>query len=273
MTKSVEIKDKTAQSEGIKIDVFRKNIRKTVPHKHNNYFEIIYLTKWTGSHTIDTKEYTSNLPVIFTIRKEQVHYWDITSEPEGFVLLLKKTFLQECLDPSIKLLISELSAQNCLYPKEDSAIALFTLLLEEYRAPKTKNKPLIIEGLLKALLAKLLSSSVQEVNTTGSNSIVEKFNELLNQENNLHLKVKDYAALLHTTPQNLNAICRKKLHQSANELISEHIINEAKRLLLYTESSVNEIAYQLDFKDNSHFSKYFKRNVGKTPLSYRNENN
>ena len=68
MKAELEIKDKTRQTEGIKIAPFRKHIRKTSPHKHNSYFEIIYLTKGKGSHTIGTKEYEIKPPVVFTIR-------------------------------------------------------------------------------------------------------------------------------------------------------------------------------------------------------------
>ncbi|MDW7690808.1 helix-turn-helix domain-containing protein [Flammeovirgaceae bacterium SG7u.111] len=78
-----------------------------------------------------------------------------------------------------------------------------------------------------------------------------------------------YAELLHTTPQNLNTICRKESNKSATDILSSFIISEAKRLLLYTGMSVTEIAYSLNFKDNSHFTKYFKRNTGVTPNSFR----
>jgi len=95
---------------------------------------------------------------------------------------------------------------------------------------------------------------------------------LLSNENELTNKVSHYAKLLNTTPQNLNAICRKESGQSSAEVISNYIINEAKRLLLYTDLTVSEIAGKLDFKDNSHFTKYFKRNVGDTPIAFRKAN-
>ena len=266
----LEIKDKTRPTEGLKIAPFKQRIRKTSPHKHNSYFEIIYLTKGNGSHTIDTKEFKIQTPVIFTVRKEQVHFWDIKTEPEGFVLIIKKSFIDNCLDKDIKRLISELSAQTCLFPKDNIAIKIYELLQNEYQIKKISNRP-IIDGLLKALLAKLLESAALSFSKNGNSSIFQKFIDLLSQENKLTNKVNHYAKLLNTTPQNLNAICRKETEQSASEILSEHIINEAKRLLLYTDFTVSEIAERLDFNDNSHFSKYFKRNVGNTPIGFRKE--
>lgn len=272
MKVELEIKDKTRQTEGLKIAVFRKHIRKTTPHKHNSYFEIIYLTKGKGSHTIDIKEYEIKPPIIFTIRKEQVHFWDIKTEPEGFVLIIKKSFIDNCLDKDIKRLISELSAQTCLFPKDNTAVDIFKILLNEYQEKEQSNRS-IIDGLLKALLAKFLESATPNISKNVNSTIFQKFIDLLSKEDELTNKVNHYAKLLNTTPQNLNAICRKETGQSSTEILSEHIIYEAKRLLLYTDIPVSEIAHRLDFKDNSHFSKYFKRHVDQTPIGFKSDNN
>ncbi len=272
MKSELEIKDKTRQNEGLRIMLFKQHIRKTYPHKHNSYFEIIYLTKGKGIHTIDTKEYEIKPPVIFTIRKEQVHFWDIKTAPEGFVLIIKKSYIDNCLDRDIKHFISELSAQNCLFPTDNITVDILKVLLNAYEEKTILNRP-IVEGLLKALLAKFLESVTLSTPKSGNSTIFQKFIDLLSKEDKLKNKVNHYATLLNTTPQNLNVICRKETGQSSSGILSEHIINEAKRLLLYTDFTVSEIAHRLDFKDNSHFSKYFKRHVGLTPVVYRNDSN
>ncbi|CAM4190452.1 helix-turn-helix domain-containing protein [Flavobacterium weaverense] len=268
MNSKLEIKDKTKPVDNIKISPFRKNIRKTSPHKHNNYFEIIYLTSGKGNHTIDTQEFTITPPIIFIVRKEQVHFWNIESEPSGFVIIIKKEFIDNSLDKEIKQLISKISAYTCLYPNEKKTIEqLFELLCREYQ--ESKNDA-IIEGLTKALLAKLLQSEKPEnLIVPHKDNLFEQFRELLGLQKKLVNKVAYYANLLNTTPQNLNAVCRRENNQSASEVISEFIISEAKRLLLYTDLTITEISYSLDFKDNSHFTKYFKRYASKPPSVFR----
>ena len=81
--------------------------------------------------------------------------------------------------------------------------------------------------------------------------------------------VAHYAGLLNTTPQNLNATCRKAVNQPAAEVLADYIISEAKRLLIYTNNTVSEIAFELNFNDPSHFVKYFKRYTGLTPKAFR----
>lgn len=269
MKERLEVKDKTNHTEGLKIAPFRQHIRKTSPHKHNNYFEIIYLTHGSGTHTIDAQSFEIAPPIVFTIRKEQVHYWEIQSRPEGFVIIIKKEFISHCLDQDIKRLIAELSAQNCLFPNDNSAMQLFQILHTEFEKYNTNS--LVIEGLLKALLAKLLESQKPIQSKGAGHSTFLHFMDLLAHENQLINKVQHYADLLHTTPQNLNAICRKETGQSASTVLAEHIINEASRLLIYTDFTVSEIAHQLDFKDNSHFSKYFKKHTELTPSNFRKE--
>ncbi len=270
MLSKLEIKDKTDPTDGIKIAPFRKNIRNTSPHKHNNYFEVVYLIKGSGSHTIDTKRYDILTPIVFTIRREQIHFWNIDSEPEGYVLIIKKSFIDNCLDRDIKVLISELSSQTCLFPDDDAIVEIFNILAREYQSKTAKQQP-IIEGLLKALLAKLLESTKPDFSLNVNNNLFQQFIELLNQEEKLINSVAQYADDLNTTPQNLNAICRKEVQQSATEILSERIINEAKRLLLYTDLNINEISLKLNFKDNSHFTKYFKRHTQTSPNQFRKQ--
>jgi AraC family 4-hydroxyphenylacetate 3-monooxygenase operon regulatory protein len=49
----------------------------------------------------------------------------------------------------------------------------------------------------------------------------------------------------------------------------ERLMQEAKRLLLFTGSSANEICYQLGFKDPAYFSRFFQRYAQLTPGEYR----
>ncbi|TDE05131.1 helix-turn-helix domain-containing protein [Flavobacterium hiemivividum] len=265
MKKSIIIKSKIEAMEQLKVSPFRKEIRKTEPHKHNSYFEIIYLQAGSGTHTIDHTEFPIALPTIFFVRKEQVHHWDITDVPEGYVLLLKKGFIEKSLDSELKILLSKLSRFNCIHLRETNSIDILFGLL-------TSEKDFIVtEGILKALLAKILIvAKPLPIDKNKTHDVLTSFRELLNQTSDLYNNVAHYAEMLHTTPQNLNAICRKTLNQSSAEVIAEHIINEAKRQLIYTESSVSEIAYSLNFNDTSHFVKYFKRNTGVTPQIFRN---
>src|SRR3982751_2927759 len=67
----------------------------------------------------------------------------------------------------------------------------------------------------------------------------------------------------------LNSLCRDLLGISAGEVIRERIVLEAKRLLVNGGLSITEIAYRLNFQDNSYFTKFFKKYAGATPEDFR----
>lgn len=267
---NIDIKDKTQPSETLKISPFRKEVRKTLPHKHNNYFEIIYLSGGSGFHTIDSRKYEVIPPVIFFVRQEQTHHFDLEGEPEGFVAIIKKTFIQKSLDSELKLLLAKFSSQHCLSVSNNETIdQLFHLLAKEYTVNSEQSFH-IIEGLLKALLAKILEISKPVIRSSEHRSdLYQSFLELLQAGTVIKNSVQFYAEQLNTSPQNLNAACRKAIDQSATEVLAEFIISEANRLLLYTNNTVSQIALTLDFIDASHFVKYFKRITGATPQAFR----
>ena len=103
-----------------------------------------------------------------------------------------------------------------------------------------------------------------------SGGLYEQFLRLLDEGATLKRTVHHYADLLHTTPQNLNNACRKAADRSATDVLEDFLLSEARRLLLYTHGTVAEVSFSLDFKDPSHFVKYFKRLTGQTPNSFRN---
>lgn len=270
MKKELEIKNKIALDKHLKVARFKKDIKTTAPHKHNNYFELIILTSGSGFHRIDANRFPIEPPMAFFIRKEQVHCWELTGEPEGFVIILKKEFIDECRDIELINLTNRLSKiPKTKLVNETYINSLLELLLKEFKF----NGPLsmfVMEGLLKAILAKILlhEISADRLSDIGK-SLYLKFEEQLEQAQLLKNSIAYYADLFNTSPQNLNAACRKAVNLSASEVLAKYLTSEAKRLLLYTQLTVSEIAHKLEFKDNSHFVKYFKRYTGQTPGSFR----
>jgi AraC family transcriptional activator of pobA len=269
MPRQLLINTKIEKDKVIKAAPFKKGVRTTPAHKHNNYFEIIYLSQGSGFHHIDLNKYAINPPVIFLVRQEQVHYWDITSEPDGYVVIIRKPFVEKSLDSELKSLLTQISGECCLYLKDTNTIEkLLELLTEEINTDGSNNFQ-ITEGLLKSLLAKVLEVSKPVTKKTEHTSdLFQAFIQLLGADNGVKNKVAYYAEKLYTTPQNINAACQKSIKKPAGEVLSEFVLNEAKRLLLYTDKTISEIAYEMEFNDPSHFVKYFKKTVDCTPKCF-----
>ena len=271
MSANLPVKDKSGESGIIKIAPFKSTVWKTEPHRHNGYLEMIFLSEGAGVHLIDGREFQVSPPVLFVIRRDQVHCWDLTAAGEGYVLLIKKEFMDSADDPELRSLLTSVSVHNCLLLQQNRTVAsLLDILLEELAQQKEGRIPLFAKALLKALLAKTMEIARPVTKLVKDpDRLYQRFLHLLSDQSALKQTVQNYADLLHTTPQNLNNICRKETDRTATEVLGEFIVSEAKRLLLYTNKTVSEISYALDFKDPSHFVKYFKRMTGGTPQRFR----
>jgi len=80
---------------------------------------------------------------------------------------------------------------------------------------------------------------------------------------------QDYAVLLNISSNALAKITKTHFNKTLTNLIAERIIIEAKRELYLTSKSVKEVAYELGYNDEYHFSRFFKKNVNISPQAYR----
>lgn len=268
MKNVIDTYNKIPDYKDIKIEEFDVNKRYTKPHKHNKYLEIVYFIKGSGFHHLDLKSYKIKPATAFIVKKDEVHHWEITTKPKGYVIIIKEAFLAKTLDKFLNNQLLKLQHKSFIkIGKDDISLkALFKALAWE-KKQEIINKE-AVEGGLKALLSKLVNYA--ELEKVQHTDLLILFTDFL--ERDLKNDVHFYAEKLNTTPQNLNAICRKEFNKTASEIISEHIIKEVKRSLLYTNKTISEIAFSLGFKDSSHFTKYFKRHTNTTPKQYKLEN-
>lgn len=77
---------------------------------------------------------------------------------------------------------------------------------------------------------------------------------------------------LNMSPNYLSDLLKKETGRNAMDHIHTFIIEKAKTILLSSESSVSEIAYDLGFEYPQYFSKLFKSKTGTSPAAFRNLN-
>jgi AraC-like DNA-binding protein len=95
------------------------------------------------------------------------------------------------------------------------------------------------------------------------------YNFLVEQNFRRQHQVKFYAGQLNRSPKTLSNLFALYNHKSPLMIIQERIIQEAKRLLIYTDKTAKEIAYYLGFEDAGHFGKFFKKRTGQTPSEFK----
>lgn len=100
--------------------------------------------------------------------------------------------------------------------------------------------------------------------------VVRHFNLLVeNHYRRLH-RVSEYASLMHKSPTTLANLFAAHAERSPLRVIHERVAIEAKRLLIYTDKGVKQIASELGFADAATFSRFFKGAVGTNSVEFRN---
>lgn len=112
---------------------------------------------------------------------------------------------------------------------------------------------------------------IGETLTEDKLNIIREYNLLVEKNYRKEHQVKFYADRLNRSPKTLSNLFALYNHKSPLQVIQERVLHEAKRLLFYTDKSAKEIAGELGFDDATHFSKFFKKKIGNTPLEFRKE--
>ncbi len=269
--KKIDIKNKLDVGLTFKVSRFKEQIKKTNPHKHEEYYELIFLSEGEGFHNIESEKFMISVPEFYFLKPRQLHYWQFTSIPKGFVILFKDTEFDAIKENNlIELYKKLLDTTRISFDSQKYPVTLLNELHSEFQN-KTNFSAEIMHGLLKALFGKLLQTTESIIQTGQSLSVYDKFQTLLIKECPRLHKVNEFASLLNITPQNLNAVCRKHTGKSASGIITGQILIEAKRYILHTDNTINEIADILSFSDSSNFMKFFKNHENVTPLQFRDK--
>ena len=96
-----------------------------------------------------------------------------------------------------------------------------------------------------------------------------KFIHLIHKYCPQQREVGFYAEKLYITSRYLSSITQNVADKSAKYIIDKHAIQRIKIMLKYSNMSIQDISYELNFPDQSFFSRYFKKHTGMSPLEYR----
>lgn len=265
-------KAKIDRGDEFKISPMKQKIKATHPHKHDDYHEIIFLTEGSGFHTVDLNPFRVKPPQLFLVKAGEVHFWEFTDIPKGFVVIFRRNFLVHLTSSDIISGFERL--HNSLLKLNNSQQVSINHLFEQIEAEYQTNQmhsDHIIASLVEILLAKMIrfSERGQRMKVDSGQKLVDNYRGLVQEYHSEHHLVKNYANLLHVTPKHLNEVCRSAEDKTASEILVKSLVLEIKRQLLYTEGTIADVAYAMGFEDASNFGTFFKQHTNITPGAYR----
>ena len=115
------------------------------------------------------------------------------------------------------------------------------------------------------------SAYEQQGKMSRSQQIVYDFIMLVSEHYLTHKSVQFYAQKLGISMRHLSSVLKQENGKTANEIISEFILNEAKAQLSGSSKSISTIADNLQFSDSYSFSHFFKKHQKISPIQYRKQ--
>ena len=247
------------------------------PHRHS-FYHLVLFTKGKGSHTIDFNRFPVQPYQIYFMAPGQVHSWHFDGEVDGYIVHFNGELIRSFLHNSHYLERFPFFSGNskdsvCLLPKSlhHMVADLFETILHEIMEAKEQNIDVIRLKLLELFIAadRNCISKKDKGIPQQKMTLLRNFQQLIDKHFRTIKLPKEYADLLYVTPNHLNALCQDLLGKSSGELIRDRVLLEAKRLLTNADMTVTEIAYDLNFQDNSYFNHFFRKNLGMTPEEFR----
>lgn len=171
-----------------------------------------------------------------------------------------------------------LPCMELTHAESQSLRSFISMVEQELKGSETDFSSEIIGGLIAATIYKVgdilthYLTEHPEVDSPIHNRAEEyfrQFTELLGEHYKHERSVGFYARQLCITPKYLTTLIKRISGKSVSEWIDNFVILEAKTLLKYSNMSVQEIAYYLNFPNQSFFGSYFKRNAGMSPSQYK----
>ncbi len=99
--------------------------------------------------------------------------------------------------------------------------------------------------------------------------IAQQFKNALSHHIYEKQSVAEYASLLSVSTNHLNKCVKSATGKTAQDLLNDMLLLEAKVLLLQTDLPLGEIAFKIKQQDASNFGRFFKSKTGVTPQAYR----
>ena len=251
------------------------------------FFSFVFVKNGFGKYTTDDLAFNTVPGTIYFTNPGHYKSHEWHRIEDAWLITLSESFLKENVHAAIfeefPFLLAETVPPRVLTPEQFSEFEqLYLLIQKEYTASSQYRKK-IIGNLFVVLLLKIKEYFWEDYNPiyegNRSSQIVKEFKRMLEKHYRdiskglveRPFRVQDYADAQNLHPNYLSNVITTKTGKSISTWIAEKTITEARSLLQNGKISIKEIAYLLGFTEAPHFSNYFRKNTGISPVAYRKQ--
>lgn len=239
------------------------------PHRHARLHQFLLIQKGGGKAELEGHTHNLSSSSVVNVPKGCIHAFAFQKNTHGWVITLGEEILTENLKDSegLRTILSHAG----VFKSTTQIRTLMKDISEEHASLDFARAHILrsMSGLLIGYISRIIAQSDAKATRTIQSDLQFNFEKLLDSNYLHHWSVSKYADALSVTPGHLSRIMRQSTGLSASANIDERIAREARRFLAYTNLTISEIAYALEFGDPAYFARVFSRATGMSPRAFR----
>ena len=255
----------------------RNSYDSSTPHKHE-YIEVFLFSKGGGNHMIDFKNHGVKSKSVHFVFPNQIHKVIRELDTFGHVVLVSKEYFS-AVDYELYVQFFHAYYLNPVITFAPESFQRVQGILQQMKMELFKKEP-FYKPVVKDYLQLLIQLFLRELAKSTPSKLEEDvdfktyMDLLILVESNYkgHLPISFYCDQLRVTNRKLNMICKKYNSGSCSSVVLARIVLEAKKLLLYSDLSIKDVMFALNYSDAAYFNRFFKSKTGSTPSAYKLEN-
>jgi AraC family transcriptional activator of pobA len=257
------------------------------PVSRLNFFVFVFVKSGHSRYVIDEQTFETQPGSIYFTNPGHYRRFEWLNIDEVYLITLSESFLKENVHPDVfnefSFLLTETFPARVVTPDVFAEFErIYLQIYKEYNA-HSPYRTRLIGNLFVVLLLKIKEYFWLDYNPiyegNRSSHIVKKFKQMLEKhyrdvgsgKADKVFRIQDYADAQNLHPNYLSNVIKTKTGKAIGTWIAEKNIGEAKSLLQHSALSIKEVAYLLGFGELAHFSSYFKKHTGVSPVAFRKE--
>ena len=257
-----------------RLEDYRDKLSFPLPPHRKVIYDLLYLKKGTSVRSKGLNEYEIHENQFFFLPAFQItSHENMSQDIEGYYLHFSSELFSDYPHILKSFPFLTFSAHPIVSIPENNLspiLNLFSRLEAIYKDLKKEDLGLVSSYLLTLLseVKRFVENDNESAKGNAAARLTAKYKDALAQHIYQKQKVQDYADLLHVTPNHLNKCIKTIINKTAQNLLNEMLILEAKSLLKYSGLPISQIAEELCRQTPSNFTRFFKSQTGMSPKEY-----
>ncbi|RAJ00377.1 AraC-like DNA-binding protein [Chitinophaga skermanii] len=254
-------------------------------HQHT-FFEIVCVLEGTGQQSINDNHFDYNKGHLFLLTPQDVHSFNIYTPTKLFFLRFNDVYIKSQLNPAAAndfmkrlefILYNGKRTPGCILSHKSDRLLVYTLVESVVR--EMAQKPLHHEAITAQLVNMIIAIVARNVSVSlnGDTQVVTNEAHALDiiqyVQEHIYEPAKLRAAPLSKhfgiSIHYLGRYFKKHTGQNLQQYITQYKLKLVETRLKHSDLRVNEIAFELNFTDESHLNRIFKKYKGMSPTEYR----